>query len=256
MQKVLPSRGNGVHVSRIVTARDVALAPLQAEGAVEQIVRRLGEAIGAGVLAPGERLPSELELAAQLGVAPMTLRQALQILRDAGFVETRRGRNGGSFVRDDPPAALVLAGEPPTRSELRELTDWRRAVSGQAAALAAQRATHRERRAIAAAAASAEGAVGEFAAFRLADARFHIAIVEGARSRRLVAAETQIQLEIAEMLRIVPGPRLARAASQAGHDPIVEAILAGDADAAHRAMERHVEGTYDWIVGLRLGLRA
>ena len=84
-----------------VTARDVALAPLQAEGAVEQIVRRLGEAIGAGVLAPGERLPSELELAAQLGVAPMTLRQALQILRDAGFVETRRGRTGGSFVRDD-----------------------------------------------------------------------------------------------------------------------------------------------------------
>ena len=104
------------------TARDVALAPLQAEGAVEQIVRRLGEAIGAGVLAPGERLPSELELAAQLGVAPMTLRQALQILRAAGFVETRRGRTGGSFVRDDPPAALVLNGEPPTRSALRELT--------------------------------------------------------------------------------------------------------------------------------------
>jgi GntR family transcriptional regulator, transcriptional repressor for pyruvate dehydrogenase complex len=241
-------------VSRIVTARDVALAPLQAEGAVEQIVRRLGEAIGAGVLAPGERLPTELELAAQLGVAPMTLRQALQILRDAGFVETRRGRSGGSFVRDDPPA-LLLAGEPPTRSALRELTDWRRAISGEAAALAAERATESERRAVASAAAAAEGAVGEFGEFRLADARFHIAIAEAARSRRLIAAETQIQVEIAEMLRVVPGPRLARAVSQAGHDPIVAAVLAGEAGAAHSAMERHVEGTYDWIVGLRLGLR-
>jgi GntR family transcriptional repressor for pyruvate dehydrogenase complex len=243
-------------VARILTARDVALAPLQAEGAVEQIVRRLGEAIGAGVLAGGERLPSELELAAQLGVAPMTLRQALQILRDAGFVETRRGRNGGSFVRDDPPAALVRAGEPPTRGELRELTDWRRAISGEAAALAAERAEEPQRRALAAAAAAAERAVGEFAAFRLADARFHIAIAEAARSRRLIAAETQIQVEIAEMLRVVPGPRLARAVSQAGHGPIVAAILAGEAAAAHGAVERHVEGTYDWIVGLRLGLRA
>jgi GntR family transcriptional repressor for pyruvate dehydrogenase complex len=241
---------------KIVTARDVALAPLQAEGAVEQIVRRLGEAIGAGVLAPGERLPTELELAAQLGVAPMTLRQALQILRDAGFVDTRRGRTGGSFVRDDPPAALVLDGEPPTRRALRELTDWRRAISGEAAALAAERATHDERRAVSEAAAAAEQAVREFAAFRLADARFHISIAEAARSRRLIAAETQIQVEIAEMLRIVPGPRLARAVSQAGHEPIVDAILAGEAGAARAAMERHVEGTYDWIVGLRLGLRA
>ena len=241
---------------KIVTARDVALAPLQAEGAVEQIVRRLGEAIGAGVLAPGERLPTELELAAQLGVAPMTLRQALQILRDAGFVETRRGRTGGSFVRDDPPAALVLDGEPPTRSALRELTDWRRAISGEAAALAADRASAADRRAVDEAAAAAEQAVGEFAAFRLADARFHIPIAEAARSRRLIAAETQIQVEIAEMLRIVPGPRLARAVSQAGHEPIVAAMLAGEASAARTAMERHVEGTYDWIVGLRLGLRA
>jgi GntR family transcriptional repressor for pyruvate dehydrogenase complex len=239
-----------------VTARDVALAPLQAEGAVEQIVRRLGEAIGAGVLASGERLPTELELAAQLGVAPMTLRQALQILREAGFVETRRGRHGGSFVRDDPPAALLPAGAPPTRRELRELTDWRRAISGESAALAAERADDDARRAVSEAAEAAERAVGEFAAFRLADARFHIAIAEASRSRRLIAAETQVQVEIAEMLRIVPGPRLARAVSQAGHDPIVTAVLAGRAAAARSAMERHVEGTYDWIVGLRLGLRA
>ena len=238
-----------------LTAREVALAPLQAEGAVEQIVRRLGEAIGAGVLAPGERLPSELELAAQLGVAPMTLRQALQILRAAGFVETRRGRTGGSFVRDDPPAALVLSGEPPTRSALRELTDWRRAISGEAAALAAERAASAARRTVADAADAAERAVGAFAAFRKADARFHIAVAEASGSRRLVAAETQIQVEIAEMLRVVPGPRLARAASQASHEPIVAAIAKGAPDAAHGAMERHVEGTFDWIVGLRLGLQ-
>ena len=106
------------------------------------------------------------------------------------------------------------------------------------------------------AAAAAERAVGGFAGFRLADARFHIAVAEASGSRRLVAAETQIQVEIAEMLRIVPGPRLARAVSQAGHDPIVAAIAGRDPAGAHAATERHVEGTHDWILGLRLGLRA
>ena len=242
-----------------MTARDVALAPLQAEGAVEQIVRRLGEAIGAGVLAPGERLPSELELAAQLGVAPMTLRQALQILRDAGFVETRRGRNGGSFVRDDPPAALRARGRAAQRQRAaradrlapRHLRRGRGARGGARHATRIPGAVSLGRR-------RRRGAPwASSAAFRLADARFHIAVAVAARSRRLIAAETQIQVEIAEMLRVVPGPRLARAVSQAGHDPIVAAILAGDAGAAHGAMERHVEGTYDSdLVGLRLGLRA
>ena len=79
-------------------ARQAVFAPLQVEGAVERIVRRIGEAVGSGVLAEGERLPSEAELAAMLEVAPMTLRQALAVLRDAGVLETRRGRGGGSFV--------------------------------------------------------------------------------------------------------------------------------------------------------------
>ena len=81
-------------------AIEVALGPARPEGAVEQIVRRVGEAIGAGILEPGAQLPPEAELAARLQVAPMTLRQALAVLRSAGFIETRRGRGGGSFVRE------------------------------------------------------------------------------------------------------------------------------------------------------------
>jgi len=236
------------------TARDVVLGPLGSVSAVEQIVRRLGEAIGAGVLAPGERLPSEAELATRLGVAPMTLRQALAVLRDAGVVETRRGRLGGSFVRTDLPAAEPAGGPaPPTAEELRELTDWRRAVSGEAAALAAARAAPTQTAGLRAAGRAVEAAVGEPAAFRLADARFHVAVAEAAGSRRLLAAEAAIQREVADLLRLVPGPAGARRASQAGHAPIVAAIAHGDRAGARAAMERHAEATHDWFVGLRLG---
>jgi DNA-binding FadR family transcriptional regulator len=237
-----------------VTARQTVFAPLQVEGAVEAIVRRIGEAIGSGVLEPGERLPSEGELAARLAVAPMTLRQALAILRDAGFVETRRGRGGGSFVAPDARHALQPSAAVPDETELRELTDWRRAISGEAAALAAQRASAAERGGLRRAADAVDVAAVSFAGFRRADARFHIALAEASGNARIVRAETAIQAEIGEILLLVPGPELARRASGAGHAPVLDAVDAGDAGLARTTIERHVEATYDWIVGLRLGL--
>src|SRR4051812_37772946 len=115
-------------------ARDLLLAPIEPARAVEQVVRRIRQAIGAGLLAPGERLPGQVELAETLGVARMTLRQALAVLEDAGLLEIRRGRTGGAFVAPDPPPPAL---DPPTAQQLRALTDWRRAISGEAAAPAA-----------------------------------------------------------------------------------------------------------------------
>jgi DNA-binding FadR family transcriptional regulator len=233
-------------------ARQAVFAPLQVEGAVERIVRRIGEAVGSGVLAEGERLPPEAELAAMLEVAPMTLRQALAVLRDAGVLETRRGRGGGSFVAS---ASVVTpaAGRVPAAAELRELTDWRRAVSGEAAALAAERATGEALERIAGSASAADAAVDSFAGYRLADSRFHLAIAEAAGSSRLVTAETAIQAELGEILAVVPGPETALRASSEGHAPLLAAVAAGDSAAARAAVERHIEATHDWVVGLRLG---
>ena len=91
-------------------------------------------------------LPTEEQLAATFRVAPMTLRQALAQLRALGYVETRRGRNGGTYVLDDIAERLEHASLSSTvlASDLRDLTDWRRAVSGEASALAAVRSTPSE----------------------------------------------------------------------------------------------------------------
>src|SRR3954462_10129506 len=233
-------------------ARDLLLSPVKPTGAVEQVVRRIGEAIGAGLLPPGERLPGQIEFAETLGVARMTLRQALAVLEDAGLIEIRRGRTGGAFVATDPPPPAL---DPPTAEQLRALTDWRRAVSGEAAALAASRRTAAELDAVRAAAAAGQAATGDATAFRRADARFHVLIAELSRSRRLVAAEVNLQVELAEVLTITPGPARARRVSQAGHDPSVTAIAAADPDTARTATISHVEATHDWVRGLARGLR-
>ena len=104
------------------------------------------------------------------------------------------------------------------------------------------------------AAEAVDAAAGSFAGFRRADARFHIALAEASGNAPAGAAETAIQAEIGEILRLVPGPELARRASGAGHAPVLDAVEAGDAALARGAIERHVEATYDWIAGLRLGL--
>ena len=65
-----------------------------------RIERWLRRRIAAGHVVPGDKLPTEEDLAAALGVSRMTLRQALGSLESSGVVERRRGRAGGTFVRE------------------------------------------------------------------------------------------------------------------------------------------------------------
>jgi GntR family transcriptional regulator, transcriptional repressor for pyruvate dehydrogenase complex len=232
-------------------------APLRAPNASELIVRRIGEAIGSGVLAPSEQLPSELELATMLVVAPMTLRQAIAILREAGMVETRRGKNGGTFVSANVVDALAARKRRVDRQSVRDLSDWRRAVSGEAAALAAERIDPDQLGQLDQFADAAQQQADEgFPAFRLADSRFHLAIAESSGSSRLIAAETAIQSELGEILAAIPAPVRSLRASTGGHDPILRAIHDSDPAVAREATIRHVEATYDWVVGLSAAPRA
>ena len=65
-----------------------------------QIEDWLADAIAAGQLSPGDRLPTEHDLAAWLGVSRMTLRHALGELAQRGLVTRTVGRGGGTFVAE------------------------------------------------------------------------------------------------------------------------------------------------------------
>ncbi|MFF8978511.1 GntR family transcriptional regulator [Streptomyces cellulosae] len=67
----------------------------------QRIADSLREAIRSGEYGPGDRLPGENELMAEYGVARMTARQALGVLRDEGIAEARKG--AGVFVRSFRP---------------------------------------------------------------------------------------------------------------------------------------------------------
>lgn len=231
---------------------------LRQEGRTEEVVRRMIEVIDLGLFAEGEQLPSESELALQFGVATVTLREALAVLRQRGLIATRRGRNGGSFVCapiEVPQALLLERLERMSTMELRDLGDEQLAISGTAARLAARRSTA-EHHARLLHHVEALGGANTRQQRRRADAHFHIEIAVAAQSVRLTNAEMRLQAEIGELLWIESGTAPDVAAIQQEHRSILDALVAGDANLAGALAEAHVTRGVKRLINLRLELLA
>jgi DNA-binding FadR family transcriptional regulator len=230
------SRAESIDISDAV--RETVFTPIGGTGLVEQTVRRLGEAIGMGLLTSGERLPPENELAARLEISPMTLRQALAILRESGYLETTRGRGGGTFVRSDQPFPLPDDAPIPSAEELRDLTEFRAVVSRHSAELAATRALASEVEQLQELVTEMNGEI-TFATFRSLDSRLHLGIASAARSRRLLEAESAIQRDLSGVLALGgKAPTAASLESSNGqHGQIVSAIEERDSATAGALME-------------------
>jgi len=224
------------------------LRPVRAGNAFEETVERLLTAIRLGLVGPGEKFPAERDLAAQLGVSRLTLREALRSLQQAGFVESRRGRFGGTFVMASPPApgrAELLRQLREDGARLDDVLTFRMAVETGAAQLLAQ--------AVAGPIppAAAEVLPARLAAlatagpqdYRRLDTLFHLAIAELTGSQLLAAACADARMRTNDLLNAIPVlPRnIDHTAAQ--HTAIVAAILSGDPDRARRAVAEHLEGT-------------
>ena len=235
-------------------ARTALLSPIEPAKATDQVIQRISVAISSGVFKPGDQLPVEAELAAQLNVAQMTLRQALAILRDLGIIETVRGRNGGSFVTTRPLAlGGVFVGPVPTMAELQDLTDYRMALENEAAALAAIRADRIDLGRLNKSLETCLTSPNEDD-HAVEDNSFHICIAETSHSYRLVTAMTshsyrlvtaitQLQHEMTNFYQRLTRPNEAIFPHKDEHINIVRAIESGDADAAWEASNVHLYST-------------
>jgi len=232
--------------------------PVRGGNAFEITVARLAQAIRLGLVTTGERLPPERELADRLRVSRVTLRQAIGALREAGFLESRRGRAGGTFVvHCDPRAGGPNAGPAPDAGtlaremgdQLHDALDFRRVLEPGAAALAAGRplSAAQRSRLVACLTASRDR---DPSTRRVNDSRLHLAIAAASGSESVAAAVADVQLRLDQLLAAIPVIRRNLDHSDAQHTTIVDAILAGDPEVARVGMEEHCDGTAELLRGL------
>jgi GntR family transcriptional repressor for pyruvate dehydrogenase complex len=222
--------------------------PVQTATTLEETVERLGTAIRLGLLGPGDRLPPERDLADQLGIARSTLRQALMSLTESGHLIALRGRGGGTFVSDAPPLAES------SRADLsgghwREVLDQRIAIEVGTVVLAAERARPEDVVRLQAHVETMRH-VEDFSGYRRADVFFHLGLAETAGSARLLAAMTELQGQMSELIGHIahPAPVLARSNEQ--HADLVAALERRDGWTAAQIVREHLKGTEQVLAGL------
>jgi DNA-binding FadR family transcriptional regulator len=214
--------------------RRVLFAPLAEHGRADAVAARLRTAITLGVLAEGERLPAEADLATQLNISPVTLREALAQLRGQGLVTTRRGRGGGTVVASPLPNLLAVAAEQArafSSLDLRDLADWRRAIATEAARLAARRASTENVALLVRGSRRMASAHDEVEA-RRADGRFLIEVAAAAQSVRLSKSMIGLQVEYAPLLTLAYMDAGLRSTVAALFEGTVRAIQQADSEQA------------------------
>lgn len=212
----------------------------------EQILRLIGDL----ALLPGDRMPTEKELAARLGTSRTVVRDAVKILSATGRVSAQKGR--GLYVAD---GASMLGAKrwggffvPTNLDHIFMLFEFRRVQEMQASRLAATRASPSELREIEAAARACRHghACGDDAEFERGDDAFHLGVAAASHNFFLVSAvrEARMLQRQASVIGVYGvGGRVEAAVTE--HDAIYRAIRDGDPDGAAGATSAHLDNTLE-----------
>lgn len=206
----------------------------------EEIVAQLAELISQGRLSPGDRLPSERELAEQLRVSRPSVREALRAMEHRGLVVSRPG--SGTYIASGSTEGLLRAFTALAEEEqaLQDIFELRMLVEPPIAALAALRATPQDQQRLESILQEQRELLeGERSAAQ-ADVAFHSALAEAAHNQALLRLATALMEVLApsrdERLQTPQRARL----SYLSHQRIAEAVQANDWARARRAMEEHI----------------
>lgn len=226
---------------RVLGSGSLLLKRTRSVNAFEDTVERILQTIRLGLLHPGDCLPGEREISSMLGVSRDTVREATSALSAAGYLTTKRGRYGGTFIADPLPTEYGKLSSF-NNTEIIDILVFREVVECGAAYFAANAELSRDERG-ALQSAHEQTSASAPSEYRRLDSRLHLLIAELTGSEKLIAEVAYSRMRVNELLDDIPllPPNITHSNEQ--HEKIINAILKGNPTAAQNAMRDHLAGS-------------
>lgn len=192
----------------------------------------------------GDRLPPERQLAKQLGVSRVPVREALFSLANSGFLKIKRGAGGGIFVSEpsiEPYAEYFTLMLQMGKASVQDLTEARLFLEPNVARLAAERATPEDLEKIEQSISEYEKRVKQNAPRSLQDMTFHVRVAEASKNIVMVLTIKGLMGLLYKTVRDLGFTRDDKQKSVNTHRRIFESIRACDSEHAYQLMAEHVK---------------
>lgn len=240
-------------------ANELVFAPARPRRAFDQIIAQIREMLQSRDLKPGDRLPPERILAEQLQVSRNTVREALRMLEISGLVTVKQGSGGGVFVAR--PDSSVVARQLSdalhlTDMSLGDITETRLWIESIVVRVACERMTAEDLAALEDNVRLAEelASSGEWDRRAEVNIEFHKLLV-AATQNPLLSYLVNSVLDLLPAIIQAAGPQTDDIVTQSRHRLLAH-LRAGDAEAAVREMEEHLQVLHDrWLTGAYEGSR-
>lgn len=216
-----------------------------------------GEIVG-GQLAPGEALPNEVTIAERFGISRGVARESLRALDERGLITVRHGTTTIVNPREhwdlfDPDVIAASLAGAAAEHLLTEYLECRRIIEIEAAGLAAERVTEDGLTLLEARLGEMEAALAlrparaQEEAYHQADVAFHTALVELTGNLALLALVRRVDDALLAARYPLARPAYRKTRALPEHQAILEAVRAGDPEAARGAMRAHLETVEEYL---------
>ncbi|USK58024.1 FadR/GntR family transcriptional regulator [Peribacillus asahii] len=213
--------------------------------AYQVIVDQINEYFLSGKLKPGDKLPTERDLANHFNVSRTSVREALRKLEIKGIIKIKQG--SGSFIKTSENLAVEEISSTIMNAEKKliyEMLEFRRMLEVECASLASQRATSEDLNRIREALEMMDHAKNDVELGLQADLNFHISIVCASHNSIFLQLIKTLSGHMQDTIRATRRQRLANHGRNQDtineHKEIYLAIATGDADQAAQLMEKHI----------------